>query len=88
MPPKPGSNKVSGTCYLQHYSGSSAKNECFLLTLFSPNDCHMHLIIEITETHEYFIQAQEKVEQELRKLTRLDGNKTCVDCPEKVLQFH
>jgi hypothetical protein len=48
----------------------------------------MHLIIEITETHEYFIQAQEKVEQELRKLTRLDGNKTCVDCPEKVLQFH
>ena len=48
----------------------------------------MRLIIEITEIHGYFIQAQEKVEQELRKLTRLDGNKTCVDCPEKVPEFH
>ena len=25
-----------------------------------------------------------KVEVELKKLTKLDGNKTCADCPEKV----
>lgn len=24
-----------------------------------------------------------KVEVELKKLTKLDGNKTCADCPEK-----
>ena len=29
-------------------------------------------------------QAQEKIDAELKKLSRLDGNKTCVDCPEKV----
>ena len=29
-------------------------------------------------------KAQEKIDAELKKLSRLDGNKTCVDCPEKV----
>lgn len=32
----------------------------------------------------YILQAQDKVESELRKLTKLDGNKTCADCPEKM----
>ena len=26
-----------------------------------------------------------KTEAELKKLTKIDGNKTCADCPEKVL---
>lgn len=33
---------------------------------------------------ELMVQAQEKIDAELKKLSRLDGNKTCVDCPEKV----
>ena len=27
---------------------------------------------------------QEKIEEQIRKLAKIDGNKVCVDCPEKV----
>ena len=43
------------------------------------------MVEEFTLTRfELMVQAQEKIDAELKKLSRLDGNKTCVDCPEKV----
>jgi 5'(3')-deoxyribonucleotidase len=34
---------------------------------------------------DYYVGLQEKLEEEIRKISRLEGNKICVDCSEKVI---